>query len=256
MEAQAVDALSDTALTLHNTIVVDNLTNTGDTETGDSYEPYDIAGTISPASSHNVIGTFESGGGGVTNGVNGNRVGVTPAQVKLGPLASNGGPTKTMALLPGSIAINAGSNARAVGPDGKPLTTDQRGSGFPRIVGGTVDVGAFDVQAAKGSVSGLIFKDLNGNRVRDAGEGVLSNWLVWADLNRDGRLNANEPRTVSNTSGKYVLANVPVGFQLLRLEKRAGWQQTYPRGGGAHGPTVLAGKLITGWDFGVRPIVG
>ncbi|HTK78003.1 MAG TPA: choice-of-anchor Q domain-containing protein [Gemmataceae bacterium] len=216
---------------------------------------FDIAGTVAASSSHNVVGRV-TGSSGLENGKNGNKVGVTPAQVKLGPLANNGGPTLTMALLPGSIAINAGSNARAVGPDGQPLTTDQRGSGFLRIVGGTVDVGAFEVQAAKGSVSGLIFKDLNGNRVRDAGEGVLSNWLVWADLNRDGRLNSNEPRTVSNTSGKYVLANVPAGYQLLRLERRAGWQQTYPRGGGAHGPTVLAGKLITGWDFGVRPIVG
>jgi hypothetical protein len=60
----------------------------------------------------------------------------------LGPLQNNGGPTETHALLPGSIAINRGNNAGAAG-----LMFDQRGMGFPRIVGGTVDIGAYEVQA-------------------------------------------------------------------------------------------------------------
>ena len=60
---------------------------------------------------------------------NGNQVGV--ANPGLGPLANNGGPTQTIALLPGSPAIDAGSNALAVDPTtGQPLTTDQRGPGF------------------------------------------------------------------------------------------------------------------------------
>jgi hypothetical protein len=58
--------------------------------------------------------------------------------VPLGPLANNGGPTQTHALLPGSPAINAGNNTTGV------ATTDQRG--LPRIVDGTVDIGAFEVQ--------------------------------------------------------------------------------------------------------------
>ena len=58
----------------------------------------------------------------------------------LGPLADNGGPTLTMALLPGSPAIDAGDNTDA--PE-----WDQRGPGLPRIVDGTIDIGAFEVQA-------------------------------------------------------------------------------------------------------------
>src|SRR5262245_45354876 len=54
----------------------------------------------------------------------------------LGPLQVNGGPTPTYALLPGSTAIDAGSNALV--PAG--VTTDQRGPGFPRIAAGTVDI--------------------------------------------------------------------------------------------------------------------
>ncbi len=64
----------------------------------------------------------------------------------LGSLADNGGPTETHALLAGSPAINAGNNAFAVDPEGVPLQFDQRGAGFARIVGGTVDIGAFEVQ--------------------------------------------------------------------------------------------------------------
>ncbi|QDT30334.1 putative outer membrane protein PmpI precursor [Gimesia panareensis] len=59
-------------------------------------------------------------------------------------LRDNGGLTWTHALLPDSAAINAGSNA-AVEQAG--LTTDQRGSGYERIKEGTVDIGAYEVQA-------------------------------------------------------------------------------------------------------------
>jgi hypothetical protein len=67
----------------------------------------------------------------------------TVADPRLGPLQNNGGPTPTMALLPGSPALNAGSNAAALAAA---LTADQRGFG-PRAAGGTVDIGAFEVGA-------------------------------------------------------------------------------------------------------------
>ena len=57
----------------------------------------------------------------------------------LGPLANNGGPTLTMALLPGSPAIDAGNMALAP-------ATDQRG--FPRPAGLAADIGAFEYGSA------------------------------------------------------------------------------------------------------------
>ena len=56
----------------------------------------------------------------------------------LAPLANNGGPTQTQALFAGSPAINTGSNPLS-------LTTDQRGAGFPRVVGAAADMGAYEV---------------------------------------------------------------------------------------------------------------
>lgn len=55
----------------------------------------------------------------------------------IGPLADNGGPTQTHALLPGSIAIDAGDNPAA-------LPTDQRG--FARSAGAATDIGAYELQ--------------------------------------------------------------------------------------------------------------
>ncbi|MGB8690631.1 MAG: DUF4347 domain-containing protein, partial [Microcoleus sp.] len=63
----------------------------------------------------------------------------TPIDAKLGLLANNGGLSQTHALLAGSPAIDAGNNTNATA-----LTTDQRGTGFARIVNTTVDIGAFE----------------------------------------------------------------------------------------------------------------
>lgn len=61
----------------------------------------------------------------------------------LGPLASNGGPTQTIALEPGSPAIDAGDPAGCTGPAGEPLTTDQRGVARPQ--GPRCDIGAYEL---------------------------------------------------------------------------------------------------------------
>ena len=70
----------------------------------------------------------------------GNLVAVDPM---LGPLAFNSGTTRTRALLAGSPVINGGSNPLN-------LTTDQRGTAFPRVVSGTADMGAFEYNLVSG----------------------------------------------------------------------------------------------------------
>ena len=109
---------------------------------------------------HNFIGNSD-GGSGFTNGVNGDQVGsgASPIDPKLAPLANNGGPTATMALLPGSPAIDAGDpnfNPNSFTP---PLTTDQRGQ--PRVLdgdavaGAIVDIGAVEFASSNADLAGL-----------------------------------------------------------------------------------------------------
>ncbi|MGH2963312.1 MAG: choice-of-anchor Q domain-containing protein [Solirubrobacterales bacterium] len=73
----------------------------------------------------------------------------------LGPLATNGGPTQTLALTAGSPAIDFVPNAapHCTGATGTaPLTTDQRG--LPRPSGSRCDAGAFEVQVPGGGGGG------------------------------------------------------------------------------------------------------
>jgi dockerin type I repeat protein len=80
---------------------------------------------------------------------------------KLGPLQNNGGPTLTHGLLLGSPAIDAGSPSFTPPPN-----FDQRGSGFPRVVNGRIDIGALEAS--------LIIVTNNNN----AGAGSLRQALI------------------------------------------------------------------------------
>jgi hypothetical protein len=119
---------SNTA-TLNNSLIAGNSATT----------TKDIAGKVASGSLNNLVGDG-SGMTGITNGSGGNQVGTSgsPINPLLSTLGNYGGPTQTLTLLPGSPALDAGSNAAI--PSG--VTTDQRGD--PRIVNGTVDIGAFE----------------------------------------------------------------------------------------------------------------
>jgi CSLREA domain-containing protein len=106
----------------------------------------DVTGPLT-SQGHNIIGSTS---GATITPQTGDQFNITAAQLNLGPLANNGGPTQTIALNSGSIAINAGDDCVVQSPGclATPLTTDERGAGFPRLVGAHVDVGAFEVQPA------------------------------------------------------------------------------------------------------------
>jgi predicted outer membrane repeat protein len=120
--------------TMWNTIVANNTVGGGP---GSSF-PNCFGETVTNGGNNLDSGT--SCGFGTANGS------LSNTNPMLGTLKDNGGPTETHALLFGSPALNAGNNAFAVDPDGNPLQFDQRGEGFPRVVGPAVDMGAFEFQ--------------------------------------------------------------------------------------------------------------
>lgn len=100
-------------------------------------------GTVSPTSSNNIIERFSTYSPTVLqNGNNGNitGTGVTNAGLDPAGLQDNGGATKTVVLVSGSQAFDAGTDRVLSSPYN--LSADQRG--LPRLFGGHVDIGALE----------------------------------------------------------------------------------------------------------------
>jgi uncharacterized repeat protein (TIGR01451 family) len=138
---------------LGNTIVANNVaTNSPDLFGSYDSQDYNLikdptGATISGATTHNITGQDPN----------------------LGPLANNGGLTQTHALLTGSPALDAGSNALlpqdTFDLDSDANTTellpvDQRGPGFQRVADSsdanttqTVDIGAYEAQVSVEDIS-------------------------------------------------------------------------------------------------------
>jgi hypothetical protein len=84
-------------------------------------------------------------------------------------MRSNGGPTQTIALLPGSPAIDAVPVAGASCP-----ATDQRGTARPQPTGGACDIGAYEYVPVQPAVTGAFTIGTAGQTVRITGTGFQS----------------------------------------------------------------------------------
>jgi SdrD B-like domain len=115
-------------------------------------------------------------------------------------------------------------------------------AGFRRVTPGS---GFYDVTIGEssGSISvsgknfgntklaviyGSVFKDVNGNGLRDsASEPSLSGWRIFDDANGNGLLDAGEASTLSDALGNYAL-NVGAGWHTVRVQSKAGFKLTTP----------------------------
>src|SRR5207249_4473975 len=114
-------------------------------------EPQPDAVGVFNSQGHNLIGRSDGNSGwGATDLVGGN-TDTTKFDPLLDPLGNYGGPTPTHRLQSDSPAINTGDDAVLGAPFN--LTTDQRGSGFPRRVGPHVDIGAYEADTPQTSTT-------------------------------------------------------------------------------------------------------
>jgi hypothetical protein len=166
--------------TLQNTLVAKN-------------SSADLSGTFT-SQGHNLIGDAGSSTG-FSDGVNNDQVGSDSSHLDPGldphGLQNNGGPTQTVALVPGSRAIDRGQDG-VVG-------TDQRG--VPRPQGAHTDIGAFEVQvpvfvplvpaANPGAIQAFVFQGPGSPR-NTALDFVITNptpqdltiYVFWGDSSR------------------------------------------------------------------------
>jgi len=148
---------------------------------------------------------------------------LTGADPQLGPLAANGGPTQTMAIAPGSPALDAGISAG--------LTSDQRGLArpldflqFPNSSAAGADgsdIGAFELQPAAGPIK---FKTLK--RKRKNGTAKQSVQLPTPDL---GQVKI----TGKGLKTKKILASTLNGLVKLPLNPKGSLRRKLQRAGKA-----------------------
>ena len=193
--------------------------NSAGWEGGGIYNSY--PGTLKVANSIIALNTASSGpnvSGSLAVGSGFNLIGVDPLFVR-NPTSGDPG---DLHLLPGSPAINKGSNALAVDADGNPLVTDLDGK--DRIIYGTVDIGAYEYRlAGDANLDGV---------VNDRDASILgAHWQMpagatWAmgDFNGDGKVDDRDAAIMAAHWGQQAteaaesppqLGNAPTPTALL-----------------------------------------
>jgi hypothetical protein len=120
-------------------------------------------------------------------------------------------------------------------------------------------LGRFVFHARNGGIEGTK-SSVSGTIVEDTGQGAqgLGGVTVYVDLNGNGQFDAGEPSAVSraddpntlvNEAGQYVIGQLPAGRYSLRVVLPAGFRQSSPSGGEAQGLVLPAGLTVTGIDF-------
>lgn len=137
----------------------------------------DLSSNTAVTLKNSLIGISNEGFALINNG--GNLLGTkaAPLDPQLGALASNGGPTQTMAIIGTSPAYNAGTNPAS-------LTTDQRGGANVRVFGAAPDMGAYEAQYAPAKVASIVVNDNSAQRSMVRSMTVTFDSLVTLPINQ------------------------------------------------------------------------
>jgi hypothetical protein len=256
-----VQAESDTVVTLSHTIVAKN-----------SEFVDDVAGTV--GAKYSLIG--QNVGATITD-LGGNLIGsdFAPIDPLLSSLADHGGPTLTHALLPGSLAIDAGDPSfNPADPDGDTMTSDavlfdQRGIPFHRLSDGNgdhitrIDLGAFEVQPPPAFVDGAVVPGEYGTplAVQDTPTGFGDE----DGINQGSELDAAYAAYLPDGSLRLALTgNLQDNGNsiVIFFDTRAGGAVETILGGGYGQLGTFGGQRVDDWgtdtdpDFGVSPTPG
>ena len=189
--------------TVVNTTLTGNTTASGGTGAGISR----IGGTVNLRNSIVVGNTRQGIDLNVSGTVNASSS-ITTGTVTdiLDPvLSDNGGATLTHALVTGSSAIDAGDNSLATDDGtatGNALTTDQRGTGFTRVINGTVDIGAVEARLAVNlSVSSSAGTEAGTTEITVTATAIAAvSGIQTVDLAVSGTGITNDDYTLANTT--------------------------------------------------------
>lgn len=101
----------------------------------------------------------------------------------------------------------------------------------------------------KGSISGLKFEDINGNRIKDAGERGLADWTIFIDEDKDEILDPCEVHTTTDAHGNYTFTGLAPGDYTIREVPQINWIQTTINPADIN---IKKGTIVDNVDFGNR----
>lgn len=147
------------------------------------------------------------------------------------------------------LGINPPTRIEVYDRSGNLLRTLDETTGFDRdiqpfgLAGGSGDEGAHHVtlgtdqdltgldfgnQSFLGSISGTKFEDVDGDGMRDAGEGPLQGVTIYLDQNDNGAPDAGEPTTQTDADGRYEFTDLLPGEHIVREVVPVPFRQTTP----------------------------
>jgi large repetitive protein len=136
---------------------------------------------------------------------------------------SNSSGIYTMGVPTGTFTL------RAVVPTGYRLTTPVSGSVSVTVAANaTVSNINFGQEQLSLTATGVKWNDVNGNGLRDNGEGVITGVRMYLDLDGDGRIDIGEPSSKTNDLGQYTLTFPGSGTYKIREVVDPGYVQTFP----------------------------
>lgn len=102
-----------------------------------------------------------------------------------------------------------------------------------------------------GTITGLVWNDLDGNGLLDAGELGLPNETVYLDLNGNGVLDVGERSVLTSAGGLYSIDSLLPGTHKVRVDVIAPQIVTAPAGE-EYDVLVTPGGVIPNQDFGIQ----
>jgi hypothetical protein len=98
-------------------------------------------------------------------------------------------------------------------------------------------------------VTGMAYLDKDQDGGRDPGEGGLSGWTAYADLNHNGELDDGEYTTTTNKLGRYALSLPSPGNYQVRVVQKPGYKITAPASA-YRAVAAGVGQIVEGRNFG------
>lgn len=118
----------------------------------------------------------------------------------------------------------------------------------------------FGNRALRGGVSGVKWRDIDGDGIHDPDEPGMQGIYIYADLDDSGTIALGEPAAITDANGFYQIVGVPPGQWKIREVLNPGWAITFPAigyqlvqiGANAITPNVDFGNAALN-DFGDAP---